>query len=708
MFVVNDDMSIYVTRGDILCMNVSATQDDSGLPYEFQPGDIVRMKVYGKKDAENVVMQKDFPVVAKTDSVGVLLTEEDTKIGDVISKPTDYWYEIELNPYTNPQTLVGYDEDGAKIFKLFPEGKDITKDEPTKPEDIPVVDADLDLVSPRPVENRAISRAITLLKTACEDASAKLTARVAAFENKTGEKTDCLIEDVAVERARIDNLLSGSVSDDAEITDGRVDHDGGTWANIGNNIRANGNMGALLAKAVDFITEKIDTTIINGWVDVNGEYQSNASSGDAHKCVQIDVVPGEQYLVYSEYGWSMPDAVAQMEDGTPVRIFHTSDGAKAINDFNKIITIPDGAQKLTVNCLSNNAKPLTVARITGSRSKVTEEYVANALSSAKSGNSQYGDNLIKSVKTAHGLKFGVEFAVESGDTQFSIGECAVEQGKTYYIKAGASFMSNPYLFFDMSGLLVGEMLVAPASGYQQYNLEVIAPAGAVLLKVGQYGGVWPEVYEVTGHSRQEWKGLNWVCVGDSLTEENERTSKHYFDYIAEKTGISVVNMGVGGTGYKRGEDRNLAIYQRIEGVPADADVVTIFGSGNDVSILSALGKVTDTGTDTICGCINTTINKLYEINPAIQIGIIAPTPWVYHQPSDNSGMAVYVRALKDICELQGIPFLDLFHNSGFRPNDEEYRNVVFSKDDGNGVHPNEKGHGIIAPKIKRFLEAFIL
>ena len=161
MFVVNDDLSIYATRGDIVCLNVSATDDRSGEPYEFQPGDVLQMKVYAKKDAENVVLQKDFPVVAKTDVVGIVLTEHDTRIGEVISKPVDYWYEVTLNPYTNPQTFIGYDEDGAKIFKLFPEGKDLAV-EPTDPEDIPVVDTDLSLTSSRPVENRAIARAVTL------------------------------------------------------------------------------------------------------------------------------------------------------------------------------------------------------------------------------------------------------------------------------------------------------------------------------------------------------------------------------------------------------------------------------------------------------------------------------------------------------------------------------------------------------------------
>lgn len=240
MYLVNDDLSIYVTRGDILCMNVSATQDDSGLPYEFQPGDIVRIKVYGKRDAENVVLQKDFPVVAKTDAVGIMLTEEDTKIGDVISKPTDYWYEIELNPFTNPQTLVGYDEDGAKIFKLFPEGRDL-HDEPTKPEDIPVVDKDLDLVSSRPVENKAISRAITLIKNDLSAVDERLSGRVKASE----DSNKSLAAEVAAEKARFDNLIapdnknvSVTLGYVESITDstkskytGRIDADG-VFANV--------------------------------------------------------------------------------------------------------------------------------------------------------------------------------------------------------------------------------------------------------------------------------------------------------------------------------------------------------------------------------------------------------------------------------------------------------------------------------------------
>ncbi len=204
MFVVNEDLSIYATRGDIVCLNVSAKDDRTGEAYEFQPGDIVQMMIYRKKNAEDVVMQKDFPVPAKTDTVGIFLTEQDTKIGDTISKPTDYWYQVTLNPYTNPQTFIGYDEDGAKIFKLFPEGKDITNDEPTKPEDIPVVDEDLSLLSSRPVENRAIARAITLVKNDMALMDSRLTGKIK--ENKKSGET--VAEELAVEKARLDNLIA--------------------------------------------------------------------------------------------------------------------------------------------------------------------------------------------------------------------------------------------------------------------------------------------------------------------------------------------------------------------------------------------------------------------------------------------------------------------------------------------------------------------
>lgn len=123
MFKINNDLSIYATRGDAMLFHVAA--EKNGSPYTFKQGDTVRFKVFEKKDCGRVVLQKDFAVEADTEAVEILLNGEETKIGELISKPRSYWYEVELNPLTFPQTIVGYDDNGAKEFRLLPEGADL-------------------------------------------------------------------------------------------------------------------------------------------------------------------------------------------------------------------------------------------------------------------------------------------------------------------------------------------------------------------------------------------------------------------------------------------------------------------------------------------------------------------------------------------------------------------------------------------------------
>ena len=155
MLRINTDLSIEITRGD--AAEFVVTVKDNGENYVFKIGDIVRFKVFEKKGCDCVVLQKDFGVESDTEEVTIVLEEADTKIGGLINKPKDYWYEVELNPDTLACTIIGYDEAGAKVFKLYPEGRDLEAD-PITPEDIPFVDRELDLTSHNPVENQAIAR----------------------------------------------------------------------------------------------------------------------------------------------------------------------------------------------------------------------------------------------------------------------------------------------------------------------------------------------------------------------------------------------------------------------------------------------------------------------------------------------------------------------------------------------------------------------
>jgi hypothetical protein len=118
--------TIKLTRGDIASIGITAKNED-GTDYIFQIDDIVRFKVFEKKGCDCVKIQKDVEVSEETTIVKVFLDKDDTKIDEFINKPKEYWYEVELNPEIAPQTIIGYDDTGAKLFMLYPEGSDMNE-----------------------------------------------------------------------------------------------------------------------------------------------------------------------------------------------------------------------------------------------------------------------------------------------------------------------------------------------------------------------------------------------------------------------------------------------------------------------------------------------------------------------------------------------------------------------------------------------------
>ena len=260
-----------------------------------------------------------------------------------------------------------------------------------------------------------------------------------------------------------------------------------------------------------------------------------------------------------------------------------------------------------------------------------------------------------------------------------------------------------YSFYDASGLPIYSLDKADNDAHDYMLVEV--PFGAVTLAVSGYQS-YATVSKVSAISAP-WTGKKWAMMGDSVTEVNSRATKRYFDYITERTGITTVNLGLSGTGYKKAYNSNLPFYQRVDTIPTDSDVITIFGSGNDCSL--TLGTPTDATADTICGCINLTIDGIRNRIVGANIGIITPTPWVqYPTTTADNKMDLYVNAIVEICRLKGVPCLDLYHCSNMLPWEEDFRNAFYKHDDGNGVHPDEDGHKLFAPRIKAFLETLLM
>lgn len=122
MFIIDEDgTTLKVTRGQSGTITFGALTPE-GEPYTFQVGDVLRLNVTKVNKENSVVMSADTIIQEETTEATISITSFDSKIGTVINKPTDYWYDIELNPDSAiAQMLLGYDDDGPKIFKLYPE-----------------------------------------------------------------------------------------------------------------------------------------------------------------------------------------------------------------------------------------------------------------------------------------------------------------------------------------------------------------------------------------------------------------------------------------------------------------------------------------------------------------------------------------------------------------------------------------------------------
>ena len=110
---------IRLTRGDIASFIIK-TKNDDGTLYTYTPGDTITLSIYEKKNLENLKLQKSVEIQEPTQEAELNLTSEETKLDELINKPKDYWYEVSLN---DEQTIIGYDEEGPKLFTLYPEGE---------------------------------------------------------------------------------------------------------------------------------------------------------------------------------------------------------------------------------------------------------------------------------------------------------------------------------------------------------------------------------------------------------------------------------------------------------------------------------------------------------------------------------------------------------------------------------------------------------
>ena len=113
--LIKDDGSIHLNRGDQLIITLNNDVN-------FSVGDKIKFSIMKKGNCEEILLQKTFEVETEGKIFDLVLTPEETRIGNFLkSGSMTYWYEIE---YNGINTLTGFDTEGAKEFVLYPEAAD--------------------------------------------------------------------------------------------------------------------------------------------------------------------------------------------------------------------------------------------------------------------------------------------------------------------------------------------------------------------------------------------------------------------------------------------------------------------------------------------------------------------------------------------------------------------------------------------------------
>lgn len=307
----------------------------------------------------------------------------------------------------------------------------------------------------------------------------------------------------------------------------------------------------------------------------------------------------------------------------------------------------------------------------------------------------------------------------SGDTSWGVSdEVDISEYPLVKIKARSGYTNAYYALYNDLHECIGSE-ISPG-GVTETIEKTIETHGAKYIRISRVGSQ-TEVYvaypENFYYASKKWAGKKWVAIGDSLTEQNDATTKHYYDYVSDATGISLAtpinDYAKGGTGYANPNGSAGNFVTRMGSVPSDADVYTIFGSFNDYAYMQTnnipIGDADDSGTTTLCGYVNAAFDALFARVPLANLGVVAPCPWVSINSMGGGTFGHdYTQALKAVCERRSVPFLDLYTESGLRPWDTNVQAQAYSKDRLPGVHPDETGHAILAPKFEAFLEKLLM
>ncbi len=202
-------------------------------------------------------------------------------------------------------------------------------------------------------------------------------------------------------------------------------------------------------------------------------------------------------------------------------------------------------------------------------------------------------------------------------------------------------------------------------------------------------------------------------LGDSITAGAcaQKPENMYTYLVCKHFNAEECNFGVCGTRIAKQKRKTLnpdddVFMNRAVKMPRDADFTFVFGGTNDYGHGdAALGKLGDTDSYTFCGAFTELVEYLINRFDKTKLCFILPLPrFNMDSPNGEGGkdaigpLSVYIDAEKEILSRYGVEYLDL---SDSMPEPKSCQPEELTED---GLHPNIKGHRVIADRLIAYLE----
>lgn len=518
-------------------------------------------------------------------------------------------------------------------------------------------------------------------------------------------------QEIDTERKRIDNLVKPeSSTDNTETTDIRVGADGTTYDSAGTAVRQQFNK-------LNYVLEEISPNyypknITGDLVFEEGYYdpiQNKAVSSTDYKHAVIRATKGDIFIINGKSCW-VGRLYSLVKNGTTLSYF-PSDGNN-IQYWGEKLEIKESCD-LYFNIEVASYNDVILYKMSKSSNIEIKDGIEsiNIINNEKWNSGQLRTNYGSSLSTKEGNFKYINYVVECKDGDI----------------VSAKYRYYSLMFYDEYFRLIEQFITTP-------NCSKAVPEGTKY--VGIYVGnddkqedqiitinnsipsyFVPYGINLLKSESQMRRGVKWVAFGDSLTDKatlsKDEGTKNYVDFVSESLGLITTNCGKGGTGYiANNGGYGQPFVDRISTIPLDTDVITIFGSFNDLYCNTPIGTIEDNaGTSTLYGKFKEFIEALFNRCPDAIIGIITPTPWEKACRANTSGekhfeSIAYINALIEIAKYYSLPLLNLYDESGLRPWILDFKTKYYHNSDG--VHPNQDGHKkYITQKVLNFIKTLI-